>query len=120
MPRYDRAAQGGDMDGPTLKTLVLVLPFAFAFATSASCGEATMAAPTPACLATAPVDGATLTAANPESFKFDLEWRPLDGVGTYLLEVGTTPEMAPGTRALSVKLPMTQYTVGGLKPGHYY
>jgi hypothetical protein len=94
--------------------------FVLALATTAGLGSVAAAVPPPACTALEPVNGATLTPTDPATFKFKLEWRAVAGVSTYAVEVGTTAELAPGTRALSAELPMTHYSVGGLRPGHYY
>lgn len=82
----------------------------------------TMAAAPKDCSGVAPPDGAKLTVGDPQAFELRLEWRPIEGVQSSTLDVGTQPDLRAGTRSLSADLPKgrTSFALTGLKPGHYY
>jgi hypothetical protein len=70
----------------------------------------------------APPDGAKLTAGDPQRFELRLEWRPIDGVQSYTVEVGKQPDLRAGTRSLFAEVPRgtTSFPIKGVAPGHYY
>jgi hypothetical protein len=91
-----------------------------ALASSSSARGVAAPAETCAQAVVTPASGASLEAADPDTFELRLEWKAVAAVKTYRLEVGTEPDLAPGHRAFSTERPSTSAMARGLRPGHYY